>query len=386
MATPNDLRQMNRRRIVLATLRAGAASRSQLAQQTGLSQPTAGKIVDELIADRVLTDHGEPIADPAPPPRLGRPSHMLRLDGGRLRFLAIHLGVVHTRVAALAVAPRLSDVWSQITPTAGNFKDWLGNVRRMAAAALPRRPEAVLISVPGVVDESAGRSLLSSNLRWIEGVDLLAEVGRALNAPVHVVQECACLAMGQHIIDPASPNFLHVDFGTGVGGAAMIGGTVYRGPLPLASELGHTPVAGNVRKCGCGGTGCLETMVSRDALAMVVTGGRGYGSGGWQATVDRVTRHGVGSALGESLDAAGLVIAGAINMMGLNRVVLTGSVTELPGTVERIASAVRAGAMWERFGEIDVRAVPRHRLAGLAMVAIDRLIAPPVDDRADAAR
>jgi len=43
-------------------------------------------------------------------------------------------------------------------------------------------------------------------------------------------------------------------------------GRLYSGPLPLSGELGHTPVLGNNRLCGCGATGCIETLISRKGL------------------------------------------------------------------------------------------------------------------------
>jgi hypothetical protein len=65
--------------------------------------------------------------------------------------------------------------------------------------------------------------------------------------------------------------------------------------------------------------------------------------------------------------------------MGLPRVVMTGLLTELPGAVEYVASRIREGAMWGRFGGVICQAAPRRRAAGLVGVGIDRLVLP-VDD------
>ena len=51
-----------------------------------------------------------------------------------------------------------------------------------------------------------------------------------------------------------------------LGGAAIISGRLYTSPLPLSVELGHTPVLGNRRKCGCGAFGCVETLISKRGL------------------------------------------------------------------------------------------------------------------------
>jgi predicted NBD/HSP70 family sugar kinase len=81
--------------------------------------------------------------------------------------------------------------------------------------------------------------------------------------------------------------------------------------------------------------------------------------------------------LQEALEAVAAVLAGALNVLGLRRVVVTGSLTELPPRVmEHLSDAIRRGAMWARFGEVKVVAAPRRRTAGLVAVALDRLVLP----------
>lgn len=55
-------------------------------------------------------------------------------------------------------------------------------------------------------------------------------------------------------------------FGTGVGNAVMIDGKILSGHNGVASELGHLPVYGNIKRCTCGNESCLETVVSGLAL------------------------------------------------------------------------------------------------------------------------
>jgi hypothetical protein len=64
-------------------------------------------------------------------------------------------------------------------------------------------------------------------------------------------------------------------------------------------------------------------------------------------------------------------------VLGLRRVVITGSLTELPPVVmDHLARAVQSGAMWARFGEVECVAAPRRRAAGLVAMGIDRLVVP----------
>ena len=51
-----------------------------------------------------------------------------------------------------------------------------------------------------------------------------------------------------------------------VGGAIIVDGKPLANPLPISGEIGHTPVLGNARPCGCGAVGCMETLVSLRGL------------------------------------------------------------------------------------------------------------------------
>jgi glucokinase len=235
----------------------------------------------------------------------------------------------------------------------------------------------VLVSVPGVVDERDGRVLFSPNLHWTEKVELAALIRGIWDAPVLLVQEERALALGHHALEPALDDFLLVDFGDGVGGAVIVDGRPHANPLPVSGELGHTPVLGNPRRCGCGATGCLETLVSQPGLLASFATAQRRPSASWEALQDHVARRGVVPWLAEALDATGAVIAGAVNVLGLRHVVITGSLTELPAAVmEHLAAAIRRGALWGRFGEIVVQPAPRRRIAGLVTMGLDRLVLP----------
>ncbi|MGA2497352.1 MAG: ROK family transcriptional regulator, partial [Tepidisphaeraceae bacterium] len=386
MATPSHLRQLNQRRVIYALMRLGQASRAGLAKATGMSQPTIGKIVEELLEEHVVDSADGPAAcatvSPQPPlracrgssgarslpesmatpaagdeagsPRLGRPGQLVRLDARRQRFLAVQLGVVNTRLATLPIAARLVDEWDTEFATPSSPQAWVKALKK----AMDRLPlgglQAMLMSVPGVVNEASGDVLLCPNLRWAEKMNLNEVLGGLTPAPLLVVQEIRALALGQLAVEPAEGDFFLVDFADGVGGAAVVGGKLFTGSAPLSGELGHTPVLGNNRTCGCGAVGCVETLVSRRGLLATFAAEAGRKIPGWPVLVEHVTRLGLQPWLVRALDVAATTIAGAINVLGLHRVVVTGSLTELPECVmSHLAEAVRRGALWGRFGDVQ---------------------------------
>ena len=220
----------------------------------------------------------------------------------------------------------------------------------------------MLLSVPGVVDEAANRILFSPNIHWTEKTDLAAIVRRVWDVPVLLVQEERALALGHHLANPDCEDFLLVDFGEGVGGAIIVEGKPLANPLPISGEIGHTPVPGNRRQCGCGAVGCMETLVSLRGLLESFSAAAPAAENSWAGAV-RSFRHGIQPWLAQALDAAAAAIAGALNVLGLRRVVITGSLTELPAAVmQYLSHAVQNGAMWARFGQVEC--CVRRRAAG----------------------
>jgi len=383
-ALPGSLRRTNQRTVISLLLRLGAASRADLAKAAGISQPTAGKITTELLKLGILQEAGPSgNGDQAGTPRLGRPGQLLRLDTRRARFLTIELGVSETNVSALPVALEMHDEWAFTFPTPRSPEAWLKQLKAVSGGLSGAHFWGVLISVPGIVDEAAGKVLFSPNLHWLEKVHLPRLVGKLWPLPVLLVQEIRALALGHLSAGPGGEDFFLVDFGEGVGGAIVLGGKLYSHPKPLSGEFGHTPVPGNHRRCGCGAVGCLETLVSERGLLESYQGasGRSARAGGWKALAQHVNERGLEPWLSDSLDATAKVISGALNVLGIHQVIVTGRLTELHGCVRRLGTLIQKGAMWGRFGEVICQSAPHRRAAGLVGVGIDRLILPADGDK-----
>lgn len=381
---PSRMGQLNRRALLRQLQKLGVASRAELAKALGMSQPTAGKIVDELIELDVF----EEVADEADrngagevSGQLGRPGRKLRLNETRAKFLGIHLGVRETTLAGLTLGVADEDQWTvSFESGAGLAKPaqaWAKQLRKAAKSLGRQKLLGAVLSVPGVVDERDNRILFSPNQHWTEQADLAAMVGEIWKLPVLLVQEERVLALGHHLANPDCDNFLLVDFGEGVGGAIIVEGKPPFNPLPISGEIGHTPVPGNTRPCGCGAVGCMETLISARGLLESFAAAAPGREKSWSGLRDYIAEKGITPWLAQALDAAAAAIAGAMNVVGLSRVVITGSLTDLPPSVMRhLSRAIQNGAMWAKFGQVECLAAPRRRTAGMVAVGIDRLVVP----------
>ena len=389
---PSRMGQLNRRALLRQLQKLGVASRAELAKALGMSQPTAGKIVDELIAMDVL----EEVADCSDrngktegASQLGRPGRKLRLNESRPKFIGIQLGLHTTTLAGLTLGFANEDKWPvsfELPASEPNPAKLWEKKLRLAAKSLGEGDFlGVVLSVPGLVDETSNRILFSPNIHWTAKTHLAEIAGRVWNAPVLMVQEERALALGHYLADPSCDDFLLVDFGEGVGGAIIVEGKPLYNPLPISGEIGHTPVPGNIRSCGCGAIGCMETLISLrgllESFAAAVPGAQNT----WSSLHDYIAQNGVRPWLAQSLDPVAAAIAGSLNVLGLRRVVITGSLTELPPVVmQYLSHAVQNGAMWARFGKVECIAAPRRRNAGMVAVGIDRFLMP--DEKKQPAR
>lgn len=108
--------------------------------------------------------------------------------------------------------------------------------------------------------------------RWgphVAGTDvpLRETLQQACGLPIVVDNDANCAAWGEFRIGAGAGcrSMVLVTLGTGIGGAILIYGRLYRG-MSFAGEWGHTMYDRNGAQCACGRRGCWETVASGPAL------------------------------------------------------------------------------------------------------------------------
>lgn len=128
---------------------------------------------------------------------------------------------------------------------------------------------AVGLAVAGFVDESQQMVRFAPHLPWRE-TPVKRVMSRALELPVILEHDANSAAWGEHEFGAArdAKNWVLLALGTGIGGAIMMNGEIYRGAFGVAPEFGHLTVVPNGRSCPCGKRGCLERYCSGSALPL----------------------------------------------------------------------------------------------------------------------
>lgn len=132
------------------------------------------------------------------------------------------------------------------------------------------KPKALGMGVPGLADLVNGTTLFLPNFptHW-RNVPVRERLRPALGCDVYLINDARAAALGELAFGSGSSARTMVFFtlGTGVGGGVVIDRKLHLGPLGAAGELGHLPVLEGGAPCGCGSTGCLETLASASALS-----------------------------------------------------------------------------------------------------------------------
>lgn len=126
--------------------------------------------------------------------------------------------------------------------------------------------------IPGFVNPEKGVVDFNSNLGWkdVPFADLLS--GLLDGIPVYIDNDVKMYVYGEAMKGAGrGARFVHgVTIGTGLAAATVADGKLYYGGAFMAGELGHVTVPGEKTLCGCGLTGCLETVVSATGMVRQV--------------------------------------------------------------------------------------------------------------------
>jgi glucokinase len=252
-------------------------------------------------------------------------------------WLGVDIGGTKTRVGVVTADHRVLDAREAPTP----FRDGAAAVLAVAAGLGHElrgrwaRLVACGVGTAGVVDPAAGTIVASTGaLAGWPGTPVGPELRARLGLPVRVDNDVNAFALGEAAAGAARgrAHVLAVMVGTGVGGALLLGGRLWRGAHHNAGEIGHLPVPGfGDRPCSCGGSGHLESVAAGPAMAA-----RYRRLAGETVAFDAVARRaeaGQGPAA-EVVDEGGRVLgqllAGLANAIDPESVVLGGGVAQ-PG-------------------------------------------------------
>jgi glucokinase-like ROK family protein len=262
---PKLLKEINRRLAFDILKHCGSISRPELAQKTGLSKATISMLVDELLETGLVVESGFGDSSGGRPPlilrfnpdasySIGACMHeydwnivMVNLDARVLRRLKVHIQETTPQSAVASLAEGIESI------TAG-----------FSGRLLP----AIGIGTPGLVDIHGGVIKLAADLEWVD-VPFRSMVEQALHMDAQIANRSKVGALAEFWYGTRRgvKDLIYVSIGTGVAAGIIHQGSLFLGANSSAGELGHLTIVPDGPLCPCGNRGCLQQLVSEEAIA-----------------------------------------------------------------------------------------------------------------------
>jgi predicted NBD/HSP70 family sugar kinase len=348
----------------------GPVSRVEVGRRTGLSSAAVTKAARPFIDAGYLE---ELASEERAGPGAGRPASPLAIRAEREFFVGVKItdddliGVVcdlRAQVRATRHHPLTSTAVPDVVAALVELVEELVEPYR-------DRTYCLGVAVSGDVDQVSGVVRYSPFLRWrdVPLGDLLAD---ATGLAVRLENDVKALTVAEQWFGEGVGirSFAVVTVGTGIGCALVVDGRLVAGAAGVAGELGHVPVGGD-QPCHCGGKGCVEAIASTGAI--VARAGMPIDEAVARA---RAGDAGVRAVFAEAGHAIGLALAAMANLIGPERIVVSG---EGVAVYDLFSEHVRAAFSAQAFGavadcELIIRPLPFEEWArGAAAVSIQGL-------------
>jgi glucokinase len=136
------------------------------------------------------------------------------------------------------------------------------------AGITPGQIAGIGVGSSGPIDAASGTIHNPYTLPGWDGIPVVAALRDRFGVPACLLGDCQIAALGEHWrgAGQSARNMVYMTVGTGVGGALIVEGRLYRG-LGDANEIGHQVIDVNGPECYCGGRGCVEVLASGPAIA-----------------------------------------------------------------------------------------------------------------------
>jgi len=183
--------------------------------------------------------------------------------------LAVGIDIGGTKVAGALVSEEGTILRKLSVPTpaqdSASLEDAIVELSQELSAG--ETVAGVGIAAAGFIDEAQSTVYYAPNIDW-RNEPLRAKIEARTDLPVVVDNDANAAGWAEYRYG-AGKSFTHMTLltiGTGVGGAIITDGHLFRGGFGAGAELGHIALVDGGILCGCGQHGCLEQYGSGRAL------------------------------------------------------------------------------------------------------------------------
>jgi predicted NBD/HSP70 family sugar kinase len=263
-ATAKLMRMLNRSAILDLVRERGPIARAEISRMLDISQSTVMRIIDDLIAEQLVTWSGDIEASG------GRPRPLLEFNPHAYSVIGLDLG--GTKMYG-TVADLSGTIQKEILiPWGEEAADSNSNIDRVikliedllavpAANNIPVR--GIGVGVPGVTESDRGIVRWAPSLGW-RNLPLQQQLEDRFKLPVMVENDVNLAALGEFGFGVArgASSLVCLAVGTGIGSGIIINRKIYKGSQYSAGEVGYLPPELRFLGRSYPGFGALESIAS----------------------------------------------------------------------------------------------------------------------------
>jgi len=323
----------------------GGISRVQLAHRMDVTRAAVSIIINDLLATGVISEANSSLST------AGRPPINLIVNPARGMVAGIDLGATHICILIANCAAQVIEE-NEIPLSIDDgpvpcLEQADALLRELTARAGIQISDllAIGVGVPGPIQSEAGMVVAPPIMPGWDRYPIRAALEERWGRPISLNNDAELGAVGEWAFGAgrAARNLAYIKVSTGVGAGLLLDGRTYSGASGSAGEIGHLTVDFDGALCTCGNRGCLETLSSGPAIARrareAVASGRPTHLA-LMADPSRITAQDVADAasqgdllsqqiIAEAGEQLGIAIAGLVNLINPNMIVVGGSVAQI---------------------------------------------------------
>jgi glucokinase-like ROK family protein len=401
LPTTHNVRNFNKHAAVELIRFAGKGiSRTDLADQLGLTKAAVTIIVNDLISNNII------IETESRSTSSGRRPVVLEINPNQGLVAAIDMGATHLSVALGDFSARILEEVEVAFRIDQGPEICLQEADRLLHEILQKRGlrtadlAGIGVGVPGPVIAEEGWVMAPPIMPGWDRFPIRTTLEKKWKTAITLNNDAELGALGEWAYGAGrgEKNLAFIKVGSGIGAGLIINQQIYGGTTGSAGEIGHLTVDENGPLCTCGNHGCLEAFAGGHAIAsqarkLVSSGKRTLLS---EKDIDSLNAQDVAEAarrgdlpaqeiIKRSGTYIGIAIAGLINLFNPSTVIIGGGVAQVGDLLTGpIRQAVRERSL--RASEHGVRITTamlgrRSSLIGALVQAINIAIHDTIERR-----
>lgn len=238
-------------------------SRVNIVQQSALAPASVTNITRELIQAGIVKELSQQASTG------GRPAISLAANRSEWFFISCRLGrqILQTSIMDLSGKRyQLTEYTLSDHSAQGIVQALIQSITELKANTRQTPLIAVAITMAGLVDSKSGIVRYSPN-HELQDFHLTQALA-SLSLPVFIGNDIRALALSEYYLGAATHcnDYLLISIHNGVGSGIVSGGQLLVGKHHTVGEIGHVQIDPFGKPCHCGNFGCLETVVSNQAI------------------------------------------------------------------------------------------------------------------------